>query len=591
MADYVPITAYVTTPFVFTHVLENWDALFDLYDGEIDAYMRPSTEDLNVTYVWSTRKGNLTLTPATAAATMEFLELPVAGESIIVGETQVTFVSGTPTGNQSQIGASLSGTVTNLVDALNASADPDVSKCVYDRSGNTLIIFYATPGYAGNYLAVGASNLETVILSDDTLRGGGALLTMTSTVYDTQFFIPYGATEAEYVYDVRFENDQGPQAILFGGPMLWKQGVTRFDMSGPMAPSISTPGAANFSALSGSSSTAMQQGPPGPPGPIGPPGPVGPAGPSGAGGAGPIPSTSITDSTSAGRAMLTAADAAAQSTLLGLFSATAKGVVPPSGGGVTSFLRADGTWYPVGSGGGGGGAPMGPEYTTVDDPIFNLSQTWDGSGVVFTGIRSDITNTASAYGSMLIDLQVDGDSRFSVWKDGTVVIGSDGAMLYPYTNNLEVYNGAGTDYAVLTARSFRCGFVASRTTDVAAMLIEDQWENLSVNFTAVSVNIYDTLSAIGSKFLDFKLAGTSQCSITKAGMANIGAATAPGTGGTLFIHCSSTAGLGFYFGTGVPTIVAAKGSIYSRTDGSSTSTRVYVNTDGATAWTNLVSAT
>jgi hypothetical protein len=72
MADYVPIEAHVTVPFVFTHVLENWDALFDLYTGEIDAYMRPSTEDLNVTYVWSTRTGNLTLSPSTAAGTFEF---------------------------------------------------------------------------------------------------------------------------------------------------------------------------------------------------------------------------------------------------------------------------------------------------------------------------------------------------------------------------------------------------------------------------------------------------------------------------------------------------------------------------------------
>jgi hypothetical protein len=35
---------------------------------------------------------------------------------------------------------------------------------------------------------------------------------------------------------------------------------------------------------------------------------------------------------------------------------------------------------------------------------------------------------------------------------------------------------------------------------------------------------------------------------------------------------------------------AAKGSLYLRTDGSSASTRAYVNTDGATTWTNLTSA-
>ena len=139
----------------------------------------------------------------------------------------MVFVSGTPSANQIQISPSLSGTVANMVTALNASVDPEMSKCVYDRSGNTLIVFFATPGYIGNYLAVGTSNPDTVVLSNDTLRGGGALLTMTTTVYDAQYFIPVGETEAEYVYDVMFQNDVGPQAILFRGSILWKQGVTR----------------------------------------------------------------------------------------------------------------------------------------------------------------------------------------------------------------------------------------------------------------------------------------------------------------------------------------------------------------------------
>jgi hypothetical protein len=46
-----------------------------------------------------------------------------------------------------------------------------------------------------------------------------------------------------------------------------------------------------------------------------------------------------------------------------------------------------------------------------------------------------------------------------------------------------------------------------------------------------------------------------------------------------------------FTGSGAPTLSAAKGSLYLRTDGSSTSTRVYVNTNGTTGWTNLVSAT
>ena len=43
-------------------------------------------------------------------------------------------------------------------------------------------------------------------------------------------------------------------------------------------------------------------------------------------------------------------------------------------------------------------------------------------------------------------------------------------------------------------------------------------------------------------------------------------------------------------GTGAPTFAAPKGTTYIRLDGSSTSTRMYINTDGATTWTNFTSA-
>lgn len=43
-------------------------------------------------------------------------------------------------------------------------------------------------------------------------------------------------------------------------------------------------------------------------------------------------------------------------------------------------------------------------------------------------------------------------------------------------------------------------------------------------------------------------------------------------------------------GAGAPAHTAKKGSLYSRTDGSSTSTRIYVNTDGGTTWTNVTTA-
>jgi hypothetical protein len=67
-------------------------------------------------------------------------------------------------------------------------------------------------------------------------------------------------------------------------------------------------------------------------------------------------------------------------------------------------------------------------------------------------------------------------------------------------------------------------------------------------------------------------------------------ASAPVAGGASAFLATSTAGLGIYFGSGAPTVTAAKGSLYLRTDGTTTNDRAYINTDGATTWTALTTA-
>lgn len=49
-------------------------------------------------------------------------------------------------------------------------------------------------------------------------------------------------------------------------------------------------------------------------------------------------------------------------------------------------------------------------------------------------------------------------------------------------------------------------------------------------------------------------------------------------------------GVSFNTGTGAPTLSAAKGSLYIRLDGSTTATRLYVNSTGATAWVAVTTA-
>lgn len=90
-----------------------------------------------------------------------------------------------------------------------------------------------------------------------------------------------------------------------------------------------------------------------------------------------------------------------------------------------------------------------------------------------------------------------------------------------------------------------------------------------------------------------KLGNASVTEVTTAGKLQILSGTAVPAGGTAGagLRFSSTANLGVFFGSGVPTLAAAQGSLYMRTDGSTTSTRAYINTDGGTTWTAITTAT
>ena len=97
------------------------------------------------------------------------------------------------------------------------------------------------------------------------------------------------------------------------------------------------------------------------------------------------------------------------------------------------------------------------------------------------------------------------------------------------------------------------------------------------NFTAQVSALTETLGA---------------ASVQSAGAVTAFSATAIPAGGTTGsgLKVSSTSNFGIFFGSGAPTLSAAKGSLYLRSDGSSTSTRAYINTDGATTWTAITTA-
>jgi hypothetical protein len=108
----------------------------------------------------------------------------------------------------------------------------------------------------------------------------------------------------------------------------------------------------------------------------------------------------------------------------------------------------------------------------------------------------------------------------------------------------------------------------ANTTFNGPVRSENGFQTISINGTTGAVTVTGTIGA----------AITATSTVT----ALSGSALTAG-GAAAFIGTNTAAGMGVYFGSGAPTIAAAKGSLYLRSDGSSTSTRLYVS-DGGTTW-------
>ena len=74
-----------------------------------------------------------------------------------------------------------------------------------------------------------------------------------------------------------------------------------------------------------------------------------------------------------------------------------------------------------------GATGMPGATVTASTPVINLSQTWNNSGVTFTADLVNVTDTASASASLLLDRQVAGVSKFNVQKNGQIFVVSGSA--------------------------------------------------------------------------------------------------------------------------------------------------------------------
>lgn len=120
----------------------------------------------------------------------------------------------------------------------------------------------------------------------------------------------------------------------------------------------------------------------------------------------------------------------------------------------------------------------------------------------------------------------------------------------------------------------------ANTTFNGPVRSQNGFETVSINSSTGAVTVTSTIGP--AMVVD---------SVSATGNVTADSGTAPVAGGASSFLATSTAGLGIYIGSGAPTVSAAQGSLYLRTDGSSTSTRLYVNTNGTTGWTNVTTAT
>jgi len=162
----------------------------------------------------------------------------------------------------------------------------------------------------------------------------------------------------------------------------------------------------------------------------------------------------------------------------------------------------------------------------VSVPLNNLTDTWNASGTTFTAIRMNVTATAYAAASKLLDLQTGGVSQFNVDPIGSVTVSN-----------------------------------ATTTVNDPILNLAQTWNASGVTFTGILVNITQTAYATGSKIADFQAGGATAFSIIRRSDSgttiNIGNTSATGNadfilnsnGHTYDIAMNTAGTFGFYDGT------------------------------------------
>lgn len=151
---------------------------------------------------------------------------------------------------------------------------------------------------------------------------------------------------------------------------------------------------------------------------------------------------------------------------------------------------------------------------TASHPVLSATQTWNSGGTTFTGLKLNVTDSASSASSLLMDLQVGSSAIFSFRKDGYLgsafTVGAEflelfatsaAALTRDITNRSAAFFGSGgnggiwlpADYPIRwTATTAGTGSDALSTPDI--LLFRDAAGILAqrVTTSAQTLRIYNT---------------------------------------------------------------------------------------------------
>jgi hypothetical protein len=245
----------------------------------------------------------------------------------------------------------------------------------------------------------------------------------------------------------------------------------------------------------------------------------------------------------------------------------------------------------------------------------SIAGTWNTSGAP-SAIDVNLTNTASGASSKFLDLRFASTSVFSIMRNGNIV--APGAI--------QINTGAGGDFfrAQIGSGTMRVlsasegGYQWGDASNSSLALVDDaadvlaqrrstnaqtyRWYRTYTNSTNYERGALQTGSGYiemaaqsqgtGTANLDIRLtpAGTGVARSAASLLAHSGTAIPAGGTAGAGLLVSSTANFGVFFGSGAPTLSAARGSLYLRSDGAGTTDRAYINSNGTTGWTALTTA-